>query len=856
MTTKADKQTFRTEDLVLEVSSDIDPNTWDETKYDAFLDELCGTREYQKRAILTTLRYILGGKYKNLRQLALENFDKNDQIRQLHGSWSAMEKTLQLPDQVSCSIDLATGTGKSFVLYGLAAILLAEDKVDRVLILCPSKTIEAGLTEKFKELASDPNLRDLLPSEASVRAPKIINASESITRECICIENYHAVLQHVRSSISDSLRESSLRTAVFSDEAHHVANESGQKAKRWKEFLASSEFGFKVVVGVSGTCYVGDQYFTDVVSRYSLRQAIEERWVKSVEYVAEMPDTTSSDERWQLIYNRHLDWKKRLKRRDIKPLTIIVTKGISDCERVGEELQEFLVSKVGDPQKVEEQVLVVTSDRKHQPNIAKLRLVDDQENPVEWIVSVSMLNEGWDVKNVFQIVPHEERAFNSKLLIAQVLGRGLRRPNGWSGEDPVVTVFNHDRWSGRIRHLVNEILEIERRLSSKVILDSQFNFDVHTLDYSRVEDTSEFTKRGEYRLLTDGFVDLPTQVDHQDVSIEFERAITGDHVKFKTQIEYKTYGVEEIAEQMYQRIKGIDEESRLSSENKTDWTNYSEKFPREKFEEIVRESLKRASITGDRVTEENRQKFLQALGTLRRKKAKRVLYKLTAKALLSINTNSRPSDSTSSIELRKGDRTVFCSPETEKNVPDEQLEFYREIIDRDGDFRAGYEHIGNSLLFKTPLNLVIADGGPERKFVRQLCEAEFARNLDAWFKNTNQRFFWIEYAWKRLGKGEHLKRGEFSPDFIIKQGDWRFIVEIKDKDETKDPSIENQKKYEFSQLHFARLNEWLERDGVPVRYQFNFLTPPDYPKFFQKLKDRELSGFISSLDVALRAGEN
>jgi hypothetical protein len=38
-----------------------------------------------------------------------------------------------------------------------------------------------------------------------------------------------------------------------------------------------------------------------------------------------------------------------------------------------------------------------------------------------------MLSEGWDVKNVFQIVPHEERAFNSKLLIAQVLGRGLAR---------------------------------------------------------------------------------------------------------------------------------------------------------------------------------------------------------------------------------------------------------------------------------------------------------------------------------------------------------------------------------------------------------------------------------------------
>ena len=45
------------------------------------------------------------------------------------------------------------------------------------------------------------------------------------------------------------------------------------------------------------------------------------------------------------------------------------------------------------------------------------------------------------------------RGLCSKLLIAQVLGRGLRRPDGWQGEDPIVTVFNHDAWSGRIKHL-------------------------------------------------------------------------------------------------------------------------------------------------------------------------------------------------------------------------------------------------------------------------------------------------------------------------------------------------------------------------------------------------------------------
>ena len=67
-------------------------------------------------------------------------------------------------------------------------------------------------------------------------------------------------------------------------------------------------------------------------------------------------------------------------------------------------------------------------------------MVDNPQSKVEWIISVSMLTEGWDVKNVFQIIPHEERAFNSKLLIAQVLGRGLRVPDQWQGPQPVVTV--------------------------------------------------------------------------------------------------------------------------------------------------------------------------------------------------------------------------------------------------------------------------------------------------------------------------------------------------------------------------------------------------------------------------------
>jgi len=848
VSTRGDRRTFRNEDLVLKVTTDIDPKVWDESKYEAFIDELCGLREYQKEAIRTTLRYLLGERYADLKALAKENFEQNPELEQRYGSWAGMEKHLQLPDKLSCSIDQATGTGKSYELYGLAAILLAERVVDRVLVLCPSNTIEAGLLAKFKELAGSSDLRDLLPDEAKIRTPKIINASESIVEGSICVENYHAILETVKSSIRDSLKGRGERVAVLNDEAHHVANESGTAAKRWKEFLLNPEYGFRFIVGVSGTCYVKDEYFADVVSRYSLRQAIEQRFVKKVEYVAEMPDTDDPTEKWQLIYNRHQDWKKKLKKRRIRPLTIIVTRDIAGCKRVAEEVQDFLQDwEEISTEQAKAKVLPVTSAKEHQPNVARLKQVDHQASKVEWIASVSMLSEGWDVKNVFQIVPHEERAFNSRLLIAQVLGRGLRRPEGWQGEDPIVTVFNHDAWSGRIKHLVNEILEIQRRLTSTVAPASPFNFDLHNLNYDRIEDTSEYAKKGEYRLLEQGFVELPTQVEAEDVVVEFERAVTGEHVKFRTRIEHKTWTVGEVAEQMFQRLKSIDEESKDVDDPK-DRTHYAKKFPLQKCEAIIRESLKRAKVKSGRITDETRQKFLQALGTLRRKAAKRVIYKLSPKALITLNTSERQAESCSASELRHGSKRVFYAPGCENTLEDEQKEFFREVEDEDGDFVSGRTRIENSNDFKTPANLAIADGTPERKFLRDLTSRENACMIAAWLKNTPMGFYSLEYAWK---KGNKPKRGEFSPDFFIKQEDWIFVTEIKGDDEVADPSPETVKKHEYATEHFKRLNHWLKKDGVMTRYQFNMVTPKDFGKYFSKLREGQLEGFRSELDVRI-----
>jgi type III restriction enzyme len=109
MSTRGDRRTFRNEDLGLQVAASVDPAVWDESKYEAFLDELCGFREYQKAAIRTTLRYLLGGRYSDLRALARENFAANAELQERYGSWAGMERHLQLPDQLACSLTLGPG---------------------------------------------------------------------------------------------------------------------------------------------------------------------------------------------------------------------------------------------------------------------------------------------------------------------------------------------------------------------------------------------------------------------------------------------------------------------------------------------------------------------------------------------------------------------------------------------------------------------------------------------------------------------------------------------------------------------------------------------------------------------------
>ncbi len=826
-----ERQTFQNKDLVLKVSNSYDPKRLDPNKYEAFLDALCGDREYQKEAIRVTLRYFLGGEYKSLKELAEENYHNNPKLQEKYSSFEEFLSHLQLPNKLSCSLDHATATGKSYVMYGIARIMLAEGAVDQVLVLCPSNTIEAGLTEKFRSLSADRTLKDLLPADSKIANPRIINASNTIQKGDICIENIHATYINTKSAIEDSLTGKGERTLVLNDEAHHLMSPSDTALKKWKGFLLDPKYGFQFIVNVSGTCYIGDDYFTDVIHRFSLRDAIEAKFVKSIRYVAE-DSSGSEDEKFQKIYDNHIE-NRTVKYRKVKPITILVTKNIAACKRLTDKLIAFLAKKEEiTKEQAAEKVLIVTSAGEHKSNIPILRRVDDKDNPIEWIASVSMLSEGWDVKNVFQIVPHEERAFNSKLLIAQVLGRGLRVPEVYKGNQPVVTVFNHDKWSRNIKHLVDEVLEIEKRIHSYPVEKKEdYNFDLHNIDYKRNEEPVEYPQEDPYELLKKGYITYSSQAEAVEKSTTYVRAVSGEQEVKKTLIEFKMYSVEEVAHDVFNRLLIFDQEA---------GTEYSKNFPKGKIEQIIRKSLEEIKDKSGKVSEANRNQTLAAFGVVRRKGAKSLRLKIEAKDLVKVNTSEIKEDSLGVGSLRR-DSTVFWDDYSMSTGEEADRKLLKELEEDESLPRSALIKIANKYNFKTPLNVVFASYKPERKFIQGLTSDEVARAIDAWIKSLDVGFYSIEYSWR---KGEHPKQGSFNPDFFIKKANDIIVVEIKMDNDVSD---ENKAKLRYAKEHFERVND-LQKEQV---YYFKFLSPKSFDLFFKALRNGAYKDFISDLEAKL-----
>jgi type III restriction enzyme len=855
---------FRIHEQVLRVVDARDEVEASVRKYDAFLNLLCaGKYAFQQDAVRTTLRFLLSDKYPDLERLAIENWEASASIRARHESREAFLARMPLRDRKAASIDLATGTGKSYAMYALATIALAEGLVDRVLVLCPSLTIEDALLDKFETFIGTPDFADMLREVgAKVAIPGLKRGTETIQPGDICIENIHAVYENTGSSIADSFRGNGARTLVLNDEAHHLFSPAGDEAaamKKWLKFLLNPEFGFRYAINVTGTAYTDNEYFPDVIARFGLKQAIEQGVVKKPDYVLERTTKANS---WQETYQFHAanaaEYGKVL-----KPVTIVVTADIASCVEAWNELVKFLITreKLSRPEAEAKTIWVASgipsnaaakariekilpkSSKEDSPekrrlrNLALLKEVDQPGNKVEWIVSVSMLTEGWDVKNVFQIVPHESRAFNSKLLIAQVLGRGLRVPPGLP-KLPMVKVTNHERWSEDIGRLLQEVLEVENTLSWGYTPERKaFIFPLHNLRYEPQQTTTE-TKRERAR--------------EPDVTFKPQARRTTEYTTFKetgrqaVNIEHvDTLDIGDAVRSVRLFLRAKDE-------------NLAAKWTAARLRKFIATKLEQAGQDAAFLSRENYLLLQQAFGPMfRNVDQQSPRFSQKAGDLFAVDLAAVSAQSFSESAL-KAHGNVWYAQEAPPAYAGPELELWKQYQ----TFMKQYAEYGHDASeqaqavaprihqvdlrrFKTPWNLQYTSHEPERQFGELLFD--HANLFDAFVKMPDRGAYSFPYSYKPSKTGKsHTANENFNPDFFLKMAGATEILVIEIKQDGDDDN-RNRAKYRDGLRHFANLNAKLEAAGEPWRYHFKFLSPADYTHFFAAVKSGNYASWKSSL---------
>ncbi|PIW18784.1 type III restriction endonuclease subunit R, partial [bacterium (Candidatus Blackallbacteria) CG17_big_fil_post_rev_8_21_14_2_50_48_46] len=223
--------------------------------------------------------------------------------------------------------------------------------------------------------------------------------------------------------------------------------------------------------------------FENVVFEYSLAKAIEDGFVKEpavatrrnfdpAQYSQEELDRLKLEDGIRL----HEDTKVALDifardtgARAVKPFVLVVAKDTSHAAQLIQMIKSpgFFDGNYAD------KVIEIHSSQKgdeKEENIQQLLSLEHPLNKVEIVVHVNMLKEGWDVTNLYTIIPLRTAA--SMTLREQTIGRGLRLPYGKrTGNSKVdkLTIVAHDKFQ--------EIIEEANKPGSIIKLQNVIEID-------------------------------------------------------------------------------------------------------------------------------------------------------------------------------------------------------------------------------------------------------------------------------------------------------------------------------------------------------------------------------------------
>lgn len=251
-----------------------------------------------------------------------------------------------------------------------------------------------------------------------------------------------------RADLGEIVREVT-ELAVFNDEAHHIHDERMAWFKSIQDIhnrMLQKDRRVALQLDVTATPrHDNGSIFVQTVSDYPLVEAIHQNVVKH----PILPDAASRaklNERKSAIFSeRYTDylalgveeWKKSYAEHEKlgkKAVLFVMVDDTKNCDEVGGYLQKICPE-------LKDGVLVIhtknngdiseSASGKSKEELEVLRdaanSIDSLKSPCKAIVSVLVLKEGWDVRNVTTIVGLRAYAAKSNILPEQTLGRGLRR---------------------------------------------------------------------------------------------------------------------------------------------------------------------------------------------------------------------------------------------------------------------------------------------------------------------------------------------------------------------------------------------------------------------------------------------
>lgn len=387
-------------------------------------------------------------------------------------------------DFVSLCFALATGVGKTRLMGAFISYLHLAYKVNHFFVLAPNLTIYNKLIADFTpgtpkyvfkgiaEFAQDPP--QVITGDNYERADVARSGRLIETGIQINIFNISKINSEVRGGksprikrLSEYIGESYFEylaalpdLVLLMDESHRYRASAGVKAINELKPILGLELTATPFVE-AGTRQIT---FQNVLYHYPLAKAMEDGFVKEPAVVTQKnfrADQVSPEslEKIKLedgirVHENtkvHLEtWARQNDKPIVKPFMLVVARDTTHAD----QLQKFMESADFFAGRYAGKVIQVHSNQSGEEKeevIQRLLDVENPDEPTEIVVHVNMLKEGWDVTNLYTIVPL--RAANARTLVEQSLGRGLRLPYGKRTGDQAVDTLHiiaHDSFQAII----------------------------------------------------------------------------------------------------------------------------------------------------------------------------------------------------------------------------------------------------------------------------------------------------------------------------------------------------------------------------------------------------------------------